>query len=87
VVGQSKEDICDCDCKSLTEVTVHGNQIFGQNRLKSHKMATTSGVCDIGISMQCLVLRQGFSYPRIHLWHSRIIQGTKGRYHGNWLGD
>ena len=59
-----------------------GNQILAEICENLTKMAIPSLVCDIGLSLQSLVLRERFSYQRIHLWHSRT-QGTKGRYHCN----
>ena len=51
MVGQSKEDIPDCD--GLRDVAMATK--FGQNRQKLTKMVITSLECDI--SMKHLVLR------------------------------
>jgi len=59
VVGQSEQGISDSDCKGL-QGTFPRQPHFGQNNQKSHKMATTSVVCDL--SMHSSVLRSNFSY-------------------------
>jgi len=61
LIDQSKENTADC----IGLRTLHGNQTLAKIGKNSHKTAITSVACDI--SMQSLVLRQAFSYQRIHL--------------------
>jgi len=62
----------------------HGNQILAKIGKKSNKNGHNfSCMRHINVEFDFEI---GFSYQRLHLWHSRA-QGTKGRYHSNQFWD